>query len=51
MFDVFPEKLFPTTAPMTDPTIAPAIKSENQWMVIEIPSFNLDLSANAQKIF
>jgi hypothetical protein len=28
------KKHFPTTAPMTDPMIAPAAKSENQWMVI-----------------
>jgi hypothetical protein len=36
MFDVFPNP-FPITAPMTEPMIAPAAKSENQWMVMETP--------------
>ena len=31
------KKLFPTTAPTTVPMIAPAAKSENQWMVMETP--------------
>jgi hypothetical protein len=36
LFDVSPNP-FPTTAPMTEPMIAPAAKSENQWMVMETP--------------
>ena len=31
------KKLFPTTEPMTEPMIAPATNSENQWMVTETP--------------
>jgi hypothetical protein len=31
------KKLFPTTTPTTVPMIAPATKSESQWMVIETP--------------
>jgi hypothetical protein len=31
------KKLLPTITPMTVPKIAPATKSENQWMVIETP--------------
>jgi len=35
---VVPEpKLFPTTIPTTEPIIAPATKSEYQWMVMETP--------------
>ena len=34
---MFSQKFFPTTVPMTEPTIAPATKSENQWMVMETP--------------
>jgi hypothetical protein len=31
------QKLFPTTEPMTEPMMAPATNSENQWMVTETP--------------
>jgi len=30
-------KTFPTVTPITDPIIAPATTSENQWIVIETP--------------
>ena len=32
------EKLVPTTMPTTVPMSAPAIKSENQWMVMDTPT-------------
>jgi hypothetical protein len=31
-------KMFPTVTPIAAPKIAPATKSENQWIVIETPT-------------
>ena len=37
LMPAFSLKLFPTTAPMSEPMMAPATNSENQWISIETP--------------